>query len=110
MFDLPRTHAIFHSVFDIPNDLNLQLPSIGWGRWGDDRVTWETNKRYDGDTDAHFRGYTDDKGRLCVIICHNTDNGDGWEREGENEAYFREFSEKKAYPLGINIIFYALTH
>ena len=45
-----------------------------------------------------------------VMICHNTDLGDGWEREGVYEYYFREFSEKKAYPLGINIVFYAMTH
>ena len=45
-----------------------------------------------------------------VVICHNTDLGDGWEREGENEEYFREFSAKKAYPLGINIVVYAMTH
>jgi len=110
ILDLPRTHPLFHCVFDIPNDLNLQLPAIGWS-WGNrSDVTWETNKRYDTDTDAHIRGILDDKGRLCVIICHNTDNGDGWEREGENEYYFREFSEKKAYPLGINIVFYAMTH
>jgi len=111
IYDLPRTHGVFHAVFDIPNDLNLQLPSLGWG-WGNrGGITWETNKRYDvGGTDAHIRGINDDKGRLCVIICHNTDNGDGWEREGADEYYFREFSEKKAYPLGINIIFYAMTH
>jgi hypothetical protein len=59
---------------------------------------------------VHIRGINDDKGRLCVIICHNTDNGDGWEWEGEDPYYFREFAEKKAYPLGINIIFYAMTH
>ncbi|HEX8295196.1 MAG TPA: DUF4159 domain-containing protein [Chthoniobacteraceae bacterium] len=108
--DLPRTHPIFHSVFDIPNELNLQLPSLGWASDVRDGVTWETNKRYDTDTNAHFRAILDDKGRICVMICHNTDNGDGWEREGENQFYFREFSEKKAYPLGINIIFYAMTH
>ena len=112
IFDIPRTDPIFHCVFDIPNDLNLQLPSIGWGRrFGGSDVTWEENKPYDQyGTDAHIRGIRDDKGRLCVIICHNTDNGDGWEREGEDPSYFREFSEKKAYPLGINIIFYAMTH
>ena len=49
-------------------------------------------------------------GRMMAFICHNTDLGDGWEREGEDEWYFREFSEKKAYPLGINIVTYALTH
>ena len=44
-----------------------------------------------------------------AIICHNTDLGDGWEREGENEEYFHEFSEKKSYPMGINIVTYAMT-
>ena len=43
-------------------------------------------------------------------VSHNTDLGDGWEREGEDSWYFTEFSEKKAYPLGINIVTYALTH
>jgi len=52
----------------------------------------------------------DDQGRMMAIICHNTDLGDGWEREGENVEYFRQFSEKWSYPLGINIVVYALTH
>ena len=47
---------------------------------------------------------------MMCIVCFNTDLGDGWEREGEDEWYFREFSEKKSYPMGINIVFYALTH
>ena len=45
-----------------------------------------------------------------VIACHNTDNGDGWEREGEDDYFFHRFSENIAFPLGINIIFYAMTH
>ena len=51
-----------------------------------------------------------DQGRMMVIACHNTDNGDGWEREQEYQYFFTEFSEKRAYPLGINIVFYAMTH
>ena len=69
-------------------------------------ITWE---REDAKV-PHYRAIFDDKRRIMVMICHNTDNGDGWEREGEDEWYFREFSEKKAYPVGINIVFYAMTH
>ena len=47
---------------------------------------------------------------MMVIFCHNTDNGDGWEREGEYEYFFHEFSEKRAYPLGVNILYYVMTH
>jgi hypothetical protein len=47
---------------------------------------------------------------MMAIICHNTDLGDGWEREGEDAGYFHEFSEKKSYPMGINIVTYAMTH
>ena len=103
--ELPLEHSIFHAVFSL--DEKPQIPNVGVGwrsRWTG--VTWE---RHDART-PHYRGVFDDKGRLMVLICHNTDLGDGWEREGENEYYFREFSEKKAYPLGINILFYAMTH
>lgn len=105
--DIPRTHPIFSCVFPLPPDLNLQCPAINWGVSSE--YTGRTWERSDAQ-EVHIRGIYDDKGRLCVIACHNTDNGDGWEREGESPYYFREFSEKKAYPLGINIIFYAMTH
>ena len=45
-----------------------------------------------------------------AVFCHNTDLGDGWERLTENEYYYREFSLKKALPMGINIAVYALSH
>jgi hypothetical protein len=51
----------------------------------------------------------DDQGRLMIIICHNTDLADGWQRLETSEFYTREFSLKKAVPMGINIVFYALT-
>ena len=103
--ELLPDHPIFSCVF--PLNSKPQIPSIhhamnarGTG------ITWE---RWDAQT-VHYKGIFDDNNRMMVIICHNTDLGDGWEREGENEYYFREFSEKKAYRMGINIVFYAMSH
>src|SRR5437867_3541905 len=69
------------------------------------------NRRRNGQQNrAQGPASLDEKGRIMVIAVHNCDNGDGWEREGEDDYFFHEFSEKRAYPLGINIIFYLLTH
>ena len=103
--ELPLEHPIFHCVYPLKE--KPQIPSIGAAHAG--RYNGRTWERYDAQT-PHYKGVFDDKGRMMAIICHNTDLGDGWEREGEDEWYFREFSEKKAYPLGINIVFYAMTH
>ncbi len=105
--EIPRGHPLFHCVFDIPNDLNLQVPNVVLGMNSQyTGITWE---REDA-REVHVRGLFDKKGRLMVLATHNTDNGDGWEREGENEYFFKEFSEKKTYPLTINIVFYVMTH
>ena len=45
-----------------------------------------------------------------VLALHNTDTSDGWERENDNDYYFHNFSEKIAFPLGVNIVHYLLTH
>lgn len=105
----PVELSLDHPIFNIPMPIKEkpQIPNVGTGtRSQYDGVTWE---RSDART-PHYRAYYDDQDRMVVIVCHNTDLGDGWEREGENEYYFREFSEKSAYPLGINIIFHAMTN
>jgi len=101
--ELPLDHSIYHCVFEIKT--KAQVPGIWyWRQSGGD-----TSERPDS-RQVHHRAIFDDKGRMMVIATHNTDNGDGWEREGENHEYFEQFSEKISYPLGINIIFYSMTH
>jgi hypothetical protein len=102
LVELDLSHPIFHCVFDLK--AKPQIPGIDvWLRSG------RTYERAD-DTQPHYRAIFDDKGRIMVFECANTDLGDGWEREGENEEYFHTFSEKQAYPMGINIVFWAMTH
>ena len=103
--ELQLDHPVFHTVFDLKE--KPQIPSINWVRRAQE--TGETWERHDAQ-EVHIKAIYDDQKRMMVIICHNTDLGDGWEREGEDPYYFKEFSEKKAYPLGINILFYAMTH
>lgn len=99
--ELPLEHEIFHCVYDLKK--KPQVPSIhAW-------YSGYTTERADAE-EAHYRGIFDDEGRMMVIICHNTDLGDGWEREGMDPQYFKEMSEKWSYPMGINIVTYAMTH
>jgi hypothetical protein len=102
---LTLDHPIFHCVYDLKELPQIPAIQIAIANKGTG-ITWEREDAKEPD----YRAIFDDKGRMMVMICHNTDNGDGWEREGEDEWYFREFSEKKAYPLGINIIYWAMTH
>jgi hypothetical protein len=100
--DLDISHPIFSTVF--PLKQKPQVPSIN--NWYGTGLSYE---REDA-TEPHYRAYYDDQGRMMAIACHNTDLGDGWEREGEDPRYFEKFSEPQSYPMGINIIFYAMTH
>ena len=108
--EVPLEHEIFHCVYDLKE--KPQVPSIhrAGRRFGGEIQTWEDT--YDGSDNSvpHYRGIFDDEGRIMVFICHNTDLGDGWEREGMDAWYFEEFSVKKAYPMGINTVTYAMTH
>lgn len=106
--EVPLEHEIFHCVYDLKE--KPQLPSIHAAyQSGGKTITWEP--RYGSDTSIpYYKAIYDDDDRIMVFICHNTDLGDGWEREGENQWYFEEFSVKKAYPLGINIVTYAMNH
>jgi hypothetical protein len=99
--DLPLTHPIWHTLFELTT--LPQMPSIqSWRRTG-------------GNTDRGVvappsaRGIADQRGRLMVVMLHNTDIPDGWEREGEDPEYFYRFSPD-AYAVGINIVLYAMMH
>jgi hypothetical protein len=100
--DLPRDHPVFHQVFDaaaVP-----QIPGIGY--WDGANRTWERSPR---DNVAHIRAINDSSGRMMVLITHDTDFGDSYERESENPDYFMKFSVP-GYAFGINAIVYSMTH
>lgn len=103
--ELPLDHPIFHIVYDLKE---FQVPSYKIWIQGETFETWHGSPN--GDPGPHYYGIFDDQDRLMVLVCHNNDIGDGWEREGEGQEYFRRYSEQVSYPLAINIITYAMTH
>jgi hypothetical protein len=75
--DLPANHPVFRTMFLITR--LPQIPSIRI--WGPYRVTSERGAET---AEVHFRGISDQNGRLMVLMTHNTDIQDAWEREGES--------------------------
>ena len=101
---MPPDHPMWHTMFQVTR--LPQMASINtWRRTGGGRIErWNV----DGDP-PDARGIADARGRLMVVMVHNTDLPDPWEREGENADYFFTFSPD-AYAVGIDIVLYALTH
>lgn len=83
-----------------------QITSIQF--WRSVGGTTTSERGYDSE-DAHFRVIHDQHGRIMVVMTHNTDIADAWEREGEDPDFFRQFSPA-GYAVGINVLLYALTH
>lgn len=112
--DLSTDHPLFSCVFDLKRPMQrLQVPTLQfWNRRHnpDDPASPLQIDRGDGSEEMHVRVMLDDKERIMAIAVHNSDITDGWEREGENDAYFRTFSETVSYPFGINLFFYLMTH
>ncbi|HVZ19954.1 MAG TPA: DUF4159 domain-containing protein [Vicinamibacterales bacterium] len=99
--DVPMDHPIWHMIVDlkqIPQMASIQA----WRRCGCDHEF-----RADGPPDVH--AIEDDHGRVMVLMLHNSDIPDGWEREAEEPMYSARFSPD-AYAVGMDVVLYAMTH
>ena len=103
--DIPPGDRIFNALYQV--DDVPQIPSIQY--WRTSGRGYSTSERGSASATPHLRGIRDAQGRIMVLMSHNTDIADGWEREGEDEEFFFLFSPK-AYALGINIVLYVMTH
>lgn len=101
--DIPGDHVLFRTLFDVPGI--PQVPSINFwfGSGGG------TSERGADSAEVHGRAIFDDHGRIMVLMTHNTDIADSWEREGEDPQYFYRFSVN-GYALAVNVLIYAMTH
>ena len=96
ILDLPDSHPIFHSVYDLTD--RPQIP------------TWQhlpRGYRNDGAV-ARWRAIVDDDDRVMVMIAFNNDIADGWQRADEYE--YPQEAANLAISLGVNFAVYALSH
>lgn len=103
MVDIAPDHMIMNALYQVPDI--PQVPSIQFWR----QTRFSTSEMGPESATPHLRGILDEQGRPLVLATHNTDIGDGWEREGEDVDFFYTFSPK-SYALGINIILFVMSH
>jgi hypothetical protein len=103
IFDIPEAHPIMRSLYNVTRV--EQVSSIQF--WVRNRG--RTSERGRDSAEVHFRGIQDARGRLIVVMAHNTDIPDSWEREGESREFFDKFSPG-GYAIGVNTAIYSLTH
>ena len=101
--DIPINHPLMKAQYEIKEF--PQIPSIQSWRGNPN----ETSERGYDSAEPHLRAISDHHGNIMVLMTHNTDISDAWEREGEDPRYFYSFSPK-GYAVGINAMMYAMTH
>jgi hypothetical protein len=106
---LPNDHPIFHTVYDL--DGLPQIPALPFASVGGETAEPAGAHKYPpGSLETPtMRVWADNDGRIMVIATHNTDVGDGWEREAYGEWYFEMFSTR-SYMVGVNVVMYSMTH
>jgi hypothetical protein len=102
--DVPLDDPLLRSLFTVtavPQITNIQF-------WRSTGGTVTSERGPDSD-EAHLRAIRDRRGRIMVLMTHNTDVADSWEREGEDPAFFLQFSPD-GYALGVDVVLHAMTH
>ena len=101
--ELHADHPLFATLYKVKRI--PQIPSINhWRRSGGGT----SERGYESETPRMWT-ISDEKGRIMVLMSHNTDIADGWEREGEDQEYFYLFSPE-AYAVATNILVWMMTH
>jgi Domain of unknown function (DUF4159) len=103
VFELPKDHPLFRQQFQISKVPQIASINHWMGSGGG------TSERGEDSAVARALGVADAQGRLMVLMTHNTDFGDSWEREADDPNYFYNFSVD-GYAFGINVLLYAMSH
>lgn len=104
IIDVPLDHPVFRTLTHVTSV--PQITAIQFWRGVGGRTTSE---RGADSAVPHFRAIADESGRFLVVMTHNTDIADAWEREADDPRFFSKFSPD-GYGLGVNVLLHAMTH
>jgi hypothetical protein len=102
--DVSLSDPMLRSLFElkhIPQITNI----LFWRQTGGT----DTSERGADSEEVHLRTIRDGSGRIMVLMSHNTDVADSWEREGEDTGFFYQFSPD-GYALGLDVVLHVMTH
>lgn len=102
LVQLTLEHPLFSALYVIPDI--PQIPSINsWRSSGG-----ATSELGSDSAVPSVWAVVDEDERVLVLITHNTDISDGWEREAYDDRYFIDFSPR-AYALAVNVLMWAMS-
>jgi hypothetical protein len=101
--DIPDDDAIFHTVYDLKDKLQV----TGWEHLRERGFDGYKHAE-SGGIGAHWRAIRDDKGRVMVAISYNSDIGDAWEW-ADDPVYPAKLADQ-SIRMGVNYIIYSMTH
>ena len=103
LVELTPAHPLFTQLYII-----TEVPQIpSWNSWrSNGRSTSELGR---DSAIPSMWAISDEAGRILVLVTHNTDISDGWERERYDDNYFLEFSPP-AYAVAVNVLLWAMSH
>ena len=101
--EITAEHPIYRVLFPIAKI--PQVPSMQFWR----QTGGETSEMDEYSATAHMAAIADKQGRIMVLMTHNTDIADSWEREADDPQFFFHFSPN-GYAVGLNSVLYAMMH
>jgi hypothetical protein len=100
--EIAADHPILKTMFTV-----ARIPQVpSWQYWSG---SGDTSEMGSYSANAHMAAISDEHGRVMVLMTHNTDISDSWEREGQNPEYFLSFSPE-GYAVGLNVALYTMIH
>jgi hypothetical protein len=96
-------HALFQTFYSIQQI--PQIPSLSAFR----RMGFSSTSELGAESATpEMWAIFDEGGRPMVLMTHNTDIADGWEREADLEVFFQRFAWQ-AYSVGVNVMMWIMT-